>query len=101
MGFRVWLDDVRPMPEGFNLWYKNPSELLDLVKTNGVSYISFDNDLGTLYDGYWLAMQIESLAFHGKINPIGWDVHSDNPAGRKNINYAMESAWRFWYVSMK
>lgn len=96
MGFRIWLDDVRPMPEGFNFWYDNPHELLELVKTGDVSHISFDHDLGSLDSGYWLAMQIESLAFYKKIAPISWDIHSANPVGRKNIEQAMQSASRFW-----
>ena len=96
MGFRVWLDDVRPMPEGFNVWYKNPHELLELIKTGDVIHISFDHDLGTLDNGYWLAMQIESLAFHGNIPPMTWDIHSANPAVRKNIAAAMTSAGGFW-----
>ena len=96
MGIRIWLDDVRPMPEEYALWCKTAQECLEAVKTGNVDYISFDHDLGDPLTGYWVATNIEDMAYLHKINRIGWDVHSDNPAGRKNIDAAMESAWRIW-----
>jgi hypothetical protein len=96
MGIRIWLDDIRPMPEGFDLWAKNTSYAYNLILTGKVTEISFDNDMGDIRDGYWLANQIEKLAVENKIPPINWNVHSANPAGRKRIEDAMNSADRFW-----
>jgi hypothetical protein len=97
MGIKIWLDDIRPMPkEGYDLWCKTAQECLQAVKSGNVDYISFDHDLANSLTGYWVATNIEDMAYFGRVNRIGWDVHSDNPAGRRNITQAMESAERFW-----
>lgn len=109
---RVWLDDVRPMPEGFDLWVKNYYIMLGLLVSGNVAYISFDHDLGLLegetkldpYNtGYQVAKTIEEWAYRYQnglekayLPPIGWEIHSANPVGRKNIELAMKSAERFW-----
>ena len=95
---RVWLDDVREMPKGFDLWVKNPNHMMSLIHSGVVTYISFDHDLGTNKTGYDVAKCIEQLSYDGFITSIGWDIHSANPVGRKNIQMAMESAKRFWEV---
>jgi len=104
---RVWLDDVREMPEGFDVWAKNVYSMLGLLVSGNVTYISFDHDLG-YFDGkedinntgYYIATAIEKWSASEKdrdwFKPIEWDVHSDNPVGRKNIEQAMKSAERFW-----
>ena len=104
MGIRVWLDDIRPVPEeGYDVWVKDAREAYDLVLTGYVTFLDFDHDLGNsnTYDGTWLANEIEVLAMDNKIPAIRWNVHSSNPAGRNSINLAMKSAWRFWYENEK
>jgi hypothetical protein len=102
MGLRIWLDDVRPMPnmEGFNCWCKTAKEFVSAIKFSELDYISFDHDLGSEegLDGYWVAVYIETLAAKHRIGRVGWDVHSANPPGRKNIEAAMTSAERFWNI---
>jgi len=94
---RVWLDDIRQIPDGFDIWAKNSDFLLGLLISGNVTYISFDHDLGNddFGTGYDVAKWIEQMAYDGNINPIEWDIHSANPVGRKNIQMAMESAQRF------
>ena len=105
---KIWLDDIRPIPEGYDFWAKNYYEMIGLLISGNVTFVSFDHDLGmlgneTILDpkntGYEVAKVIEGLAsgdgdFY--IKPIGWDIHSANPAGRRNIELAMKSAERFW-----
>jgi hypothetical protein len=93
---RVWLDDIREIPEGFDIWAKNADFLLGLLISGNVTYISFDHDLGIDKTGYDVAKWIEEMAYSGFITPIQWDIHSANPVGRKNIQMAMEAAQRFW-----
>lgn len=112
---RIWLDDVRPMPEGFDVWCKNAFHCMALVATepNEIEHISFDHDLGfdetqtegynQNNNGYYLAQAIESWVANNmsqperfKIKPFTWDIHSANPVGRKNIEMAMKSTERFW-----
>ena len=101
MGIRIWLDDVRPMPEGwYDVWVKTAQEAYQYILTGKVSRISFDHDLGDIsFDGSWLANQIEALAAEGKIPLIHWEVHSANPVGKRYIDSAMKSALRFWALT--
>ena len=96
MGIRIWLDDIRPMPEGFDVWCCTARQAYKSIVRDNCDYISFDNDMGNPLDGYWLATCIENLAWAGKIHRFGYDVHSANPEARRNINAAMKSAIRFW-----
>lgn len=96
MGIRVWLDDIRLMPIGFDYWAKTAEELLVMLVYDEISEISFDHDLGEGLTGYDVAKTIEEMASNGTINPMTWNIHSANPVGRRNIEMAMKSAERFW-----
>ena len=93
---KLWLDDVRAMPHDFDLWAISYDEAIDYLNKNNITYISFDHDLGGGKTGYDLACVIEHGAHSGKFNRIGWDVHSANPVGKRNIEKAMTSAERWW-----
>jgi hypothetical protein len=94
---RVWLDDVRVMPAGFDVHVETAEALIELLKTGDVSHVSFDNDLGEgRLEGRHAAAWVEEAAFNGSLRPITWAVHSANPIGRREITAAMESADRFW-----
>lgn len=62
---RIWLDDVRPMPAGFDVWCRTYEDVIDLMPT--ISYISFDHDLGDAdtRTGYDVACQIENAITRG------------------------------------
>lgn len=97
MGLRVWLDDKREIPEGYDEWVKTAERAAELVESGIVTHLSFDHDLGlTTNTGYAVACYIEQLAYDGKIPPMTWEIHSANPPGKKAIKQAMESAERFW-----
>ena len=94
---RVWLDDVREMPEGFDYWARTAHAVVSLLlHGHDVTYISFDHDLGQEKTGYSVATTIESMIQGGFLTKmIEYDVHSANPVGRKRIIQAMESARRY------
>lgn len=99
MGLRIWLDDVRPMPKGFDIWCKTADDCLYFVRHDNVEHISFDHDLGQSDgSGYFVASVIDGMAYSKEVNQISWDIHSANPVGRKNIEAAMKSAERFWNI---
>lgn len=87
----LWLDDIRPMPDGFDHWSKTAENAIDYIKNNRVTYISFDHDLGTARTGYDVALFIEQRASKG-IKPPDWSIHSQNPVGAQNIRVCMLSA---------
>jgi len=90
---RIWLDDLRPAPDGFGQ-VQTAEECIALLDTGTVTALSFDHDLGTELTGYDVAKWIERNAI--RLRPILWDVHSMNPVGRANIVAAMQQAERFW-----
>jgi hypothetical protein len=106
---RIYLDDLRNPPLFDSLtgepvkWdqvVRNGRDMIALVETGKISFISFDHDLGeNTPTGYDVAKRIEALAAAGKIKPIDYTIHSANPVGANNIDAAMKSAWRFWEKS--
>jgi len=95
---RLWLDDLRPIPEDFDRHAFTAVEAIQLIGSEPIELISFDHDLGPepLATGYDVAKHIEKLAYDRKIGRMEWRVHSANPSGASNIRAAMESAERFW-----
>ena len=105
---KIWLDDVRdPADENtINLfmsspdmtWIKTAEEAIKLINSGKVSFISFDNDLGTVLEGYDVAKHIEKLAFENKVSKIEYRIHTANYVARGNITQAMRNADKFWNV---
>lgn len=92
---KLYLDDIRVTPPGFNLRAYTAAEAIIMLKTGMITFISFDHDLGpdTAGTGYDVAKWIEEQAV---TNPDfvmpEWFVHSGNPVGARNIENAMTSA---------
>ena len=93
---KLWIDDVRPMPQGFDLIARTSAAALRIIEYNVITFISFDHDLGDDDTAYLVAAKIEELAAIGKMPRVGWQIHSANPIGRQRIEAAMLSAERFW-----
>lgn len=94
---RVWLDDVRPMPEHFDVHVKTAQEAIDLLKTGKVTRMSLDHDLGNDFmTGYDVAKFVEQAAFEGTLAPLRFSLHTDNPVGRKNMAAALRNAYKYW-----
>lgn len=95
---KLWLDDVRPAPEGW-LWCKTADELLREIIRNrwDLEIVSFDHDLGENVDtGYDVLVKLEKGAALGlwHIIPDRMEIHSANPVGRKNMQAAIDSIER-------
>lgn len=98
---RVWLDDERKMPEGFDLHVRTATEAIDVLKTGKVQLISLDHDLGPpeAGTGYDVAAWIEEAAFSKQIPRLEWRIHSANPVGRERMLAALVGANRWWNAS--
>ncbi len=104
---KVWLDDERD-PQQKNIqnqfgatadmvWAKNYTEAIKLLLQGGVTHIDLDHDLGIgCYDGNDVAMWIEEQAHKGTLKRLTWEVHSMNPAGRREMAASMRNADKFW-----
>jgi hypothetical protein len=90
----VWLDDVRPAPEGWT-WVGWPEEAIELLKTGGVVELSLDHDLGDdARTGYDVLVWIEEqVALHGYVPPK-IVLHTANSVGRERMQRALESIER-------
>lgn len=97
-GISVWLDDVRPMPAGYNIHAKTAKEAIDLLSNGDVDRISLDHDLGEPANGTGMdvAKFIEKQAFEGKIKPPRASLHTSNPVGRANMAQAIRNAYEYW-----
>jgi hypothetical protein len=95
-GIRVWLDDVRPAPEGWVRAY-TACEAIALLEGGDVVEVSLDHDLGdeaTCGTGYDVATWIEEqVALHG-FEPPKLAIHSANVVGRERMQRAIESIER-------
>lgn len=85
---KVWLDDVRPHPEGWVRCYW-PNEVIKLLQAGDVDEMSLDHDLGSVkrvFTGMhvldWLE---EKVALREYTRPIKIHVHSQNWVARPKM----------------
>ena len=92
--YRLWLDDVRPIPEWMKnsncIWYNtaeamiaNMDRLNRLFSLDDIEFISLDNDLGEgRIEGYKVLDWLESLQI---FIPFGIHIHTSNPVARERM----------------
>lgn len=93
---RIWLDDVRPAPEGF-IWCQSVNKAKFMItqlenKSETIDLIDCDHDLGDYAakggDGIklldWL---VETRRFY----PVR--IHTQNVVGRKNMELLVQRHW--------
>lgn len=87
---RLFLDDVRSAPEGWQEVRSAEAAILTLA-TRNVTHISLDHDLGEGKSGYDVVCWIERRAFEDdSYTPPEITVHSSNPPGRTRIQQAID-----------
>ncbi|MCK5293879.1 MAG: hypothetical protein KAJ49_04455 [Arcobacteraceae bacterium] len=97
---RLYLDDLRVPIEPYDFIARSYEEAIKIIEENGVPYfISFDHDLGVdennqlVKSGYDFAKWLIENDYHGIYKmPVdfNYQVHSQNPVGRKNIIQLMD-----------
>lgn len=99
---RIWLDDLRKMPVGYDIHVTTAQQAIELLGNKGVTDISLDHDLGQeeCGTGYDVALWIERQAFLGFLPPLYWQIHSANPVGRSNIEIALNNADHYWQIEI-
>ena len=93
---KVYLDDLRPTPEGWVRVYW-PDEAIRLLKTGEVEVISLDHDLGDDERGTGndVVLWIEEAVFTQQFTPPEIRVHSANSAARKKMEAGIASIKQF------
>ena len=99
MAVKLWLDDVRPAPDGWEHVF-TASEAIAHFATGNVVEASLDHDLGpsdagTGYDVLaWVEKALGAHAWYGPLPRIY--VHSANPVGRTNMLTSLKSIERLY-----
>ena len=82
----VFLDDLRPCPEGFIL-ARDVKECIKLLENNEVKVLSLDHDLGyNLKTGYDLVKYMVEKDLYPEVIYL----HTANPVGRQNMYQLLE-----------
>lgn len=81
---KIWVDDLRPAPDGYR-WCKSVNEAkLYIVAANSIEVIDMDHDAGDYaYDGGDYIKLLDWLERTGRSYPI--HIHSMNPVGVENM----------------
>ncbi len=102
---KLWLDDTRPMPDGFDVHARNYEEAIAYLDTGKITCISFDFVLSKhvgVATGLDVARYILEKAKVHKIPFMAWAVHSDSWWGREKITQVMQETDNNWpdYIEM-
>ena len=92
---KVFLDDERQPPEGWIL-VRWPEEAIELLKTNQVTDLSLDHDLGNDEHGtgYDVVLWIEGAVAIRNFVPPRMKVHSANSSARIKMENGLRSIMR-------
>jgi hypothetical protein len=93
--YKLYLDDVRDLPDDSYSLVRSYEEAINYVKDNGIpSFISFDHDLGVdengepILTGYDFAKWLVEMDMNNVYKfpeDFFFKVHSANPVGKVNI----------------
>ena len=97
MAIKIWLDDIRPAPDGYTLVHSvnEAKSLIDFCEHNGrpIKELNLDHDLGDYAkdggDGIKLVLW---LAETRRYYPIKF--HTMNPVGLENMQAIVDRYWR-------
>lgn len=95
---KVYLDDVRPTPDGWERAYW-PEGVISKMKEGDVTVISLDHDLGDdeRGTGYDVLLWIEEAVATSDFKPPIIYIHTANPAADRRMRYASRMIRkRYW-----
>jgi hypothetical protein len=96
---KLWVDDVRPAPEGYK-WVRSVNEAIDLLSDlinfgiDDIEVLDIDHDAGEYVDcgGDYIRL-LDWLEETGRNYPIR--IHSANPVGVQNMRRIIErNGWK-------
>jgi len=91
---KIWLDDVRPAPNGYVHAHsvKEAITLINHVPLYHIEEIDCDHDMGDYYkDGGDGINLLDYLLNTGNLIPI--KLHTMNPVGRANMQRMLDRYW--------
>ena len=81
----LYLDDLRPTPEGFERVYSCEEFVAYLQQKGSPDFISFDHDLGEGLSGYDCVKYLVDYCLDHQLPLPAFAVHRQNPVGKANI----------------
>ena len=100
---RIWVDDLRPSPDGY-IWCQSTNAALRLIVSNitDVEEIHLDHDMGDTFGGDAIIIleELERLSvrkseFAKAVHNITFKIHTMNPVGRENMRRIIQrNDWR-------
>ena len=93
---KIWVDDLRPVPSGYEL-AKSVNQAISLIKkaekdNELIEILDLDHDLGDYYsDGGDAIKLLDWLAERETFYPIR--IHTANPVGRANMERMIKRYW--------
>jgi hypothetical protein len=100
---KIWVDDIRPAPEGF-IWCQSTNEALRLIVPNisDVEILHLDHDMGDTFGGDAIIIldELERKAhrdnnFAEAVRKITFKLHSANPVGVANMRSVIQkNGWK-------
>ena len=105
---RVFLDDKKDLPEGFDLLVRTFDDMMQLlIYGQAITHLSLDWDLGEiekgrdLCDGIKICHFISRLAYKGQLSRFTWDVHSEAEYKKQEMEEIMRQADEQWDINEK
>jgi len=104
---KIWIDDVRPMPEGYDIHCKTVDGFIDLFEyveakqKYNIDVVDLDHDAGDLckFGGDYIKIleYFEKRQIDTGIRPdCIFKIHSRNPIGYRNmLNIIRQYGWKF------
>ena len=98
MGYKIWLDDIRPAPDKTWIHEETAEDMIALMRQIldwglEIEIISLDNDLGKgRMEGYKVLDWLESLMI-----PVNFEIHihSANPVARERMRTIIQhNGWK-------
>jgi len=98
---KIWLDDLRPAPEGY-LGVHWPKQVIELLKTGECTHLSLDHDLGddAIGTGYDVLLWIEQSTMLDGFKPPIINIHSANISARQKMEVTVEKIERI-FISLQ
>ena len=90
---KIWLDDIRPAPEGY-IWCKSVNSAKKVIESSRgvISLLDIDHDLGDYaYDGGDGIKLLDWLVETQRFYPI--HIHTMNPVGKENMIRLIRRYW--------
>lgn len=102
MGYKIWVDDVRPMPIEYDICCRSVEETIETISyirmkaIRNIDLISLDHDAGDYYDAGGDFIEVLKWFADEHIDDIPIAIHSGNPVGARRMRQMIDDhGWTY------